>query len=48
MKSVRLYQNTALKTGAQINLDKSAAYHLLKVLSLPEGQDITLFNGDGF
>jgi len=48
MKSVRLYQNTELKAGAQINLNESAAHHLLKVLRFPEGQDIILFNGDGF
>ena len=47
MKSVRLYQNTDLKVGAQIDLDESAAHHLLKVLRFPEGQNITLFNGDG-
>jgi len=47
MKSVRLYQNTDLKVGAQIDLDESAAHHLLKVLRFPEGQSITLFNGDG-
>jgi 16S rRNA (uracil1498-N3)-methyltransferase len=48
MKSVRLYQNTELKVGIQIHLEKSAAHHLLKVLRFPEGQNITLFNGDGF
>ncbi|MCS5591603.1 MAG: 16S rRNA (uracil(1498)-N(3))-methyltransferase [Gammaproteobacteria bacterium] len=48
MKSVRLYQNTTLKVGAQIDLDKFATHHLLKVLRFPEGQNITLFNGDGF
>ena len=48
MKSVRLYQNTNLKVGAQIDLDESAAHHLLKVLRFPDGQNITIFNGDGF
>lgn len=48
MKSVRLYQNTDLKVDAKIDLDESAAHHLLKVLRFPEGQNITLFNGDGF
>ena len=48
MKSVRLYQNTTLKTGTQIELDELAAHHLLKVLRFPQGQNITLFNGDGF
>jgi len=48
MKSVRLYQNTDLKVGAQIDLDESAAHHLLKVLRFPAGQNITIFNGDGF
>jgi len=47
MKSVRLYQNTALKVGTQIVLDEFAAHHLLKVLRFPEGKNITLFNGDG-
>jgi 16S rRNA (uracil1498-N3)-methyltransferase len=48
MKNVRLYQNTTLKIGAKIELDEFAAHHLLKVLRFPEGQTITLFNGDGF
>lgn len=48
MKSVRLYQNTILEVGTKIDLDESAAHHLLKVLRFPEGQNITLFNGDGF
>ena len=48
MKSVRLYQNTTLKIGEKIDLDESAAHHLLKVLRFPEGQNITIFNGDGF
>jgi len=48
MKSVRLYQNTTLKVGAKIDLDQSAAHHLIKVLRFPEGKSIILFNGDGF
>jgi len=48
MKHVRLYQNTPLIIGDELTLDSYAAHHLTKVLRFPQGQSITLFNGDGF
>jgi 16S rRNA (uracil1498-N3)-methyltransferase len=48
MKHVRLYQNTLLNIGEELTLNKYASHHLVKVLRFPQGQSITLFNGDGF
>ena len=48
MKHVRLYQNTLLNIGEELTLDEYASHHLFKVLRFPQGQSITLFNGDGF
>jgi 16S rRNA (uracil1498-N3)-methyltransferase len=48
MKHVRLYQNSPLKMNAIIGLNSDVEHHLIKVLRFPQGQNITLFNGDGF
>lgn len=48
MKHVRLYQNTPLNIGEELTLDSYASHHLVKVLRFPQGQTVTLFNGDGF
>jgi len=48
MKRIRLYQNTVFKVGDKISLDKNNQNQILKVLRFPEGNTITLFNGDGF
>ena len=47
MKSPRIYQNTSLEAGLDIELDKNASHHLTKVLRLKNDAEITLFNGDG-
>lgn len=47
MKQVRLYQNTPLRIDVDLKLDAYASHHLAKVLRFPQGQNITLFNGDG-
>ena len=47
MKHVRLYQNAPLKINDNQVLDEYASHHLSKVLRFPQGQEITLFNGDG-
>jgi len=47
MKHVRLYQNAPLKINDKVMLDEYTSHHLIKVLRFPQGQDITLFNGDG-
>jgi len=48
MKKIRLYQNTVFKVGDKVSLEKNNEHHLLKVLRFPVGNNITLFNGDGF
>ena len=48
MKKIRLYQNTVFNVGDKVSLDKNNEHHLLKVLRFPVGNNITLFNGDGF
>ena len=48
MKHVRLYQNACLKIGAKLVLDDYGSHHLSRVLRFPQGQDIVVFNGDGF
>ncbi|SMN14552.1 Ribosomal RNA small subunit methyltransferase E [uncultured Candidatus Thioglobus sp.] len=48
MKQVRLYQNAPLKINDIFLLDEYGSHHLGKVLRFPQGQDITLFNGDGY
>lgn len=48
MKHVRLYQNAPLKINDTLVLDEYGSHHLIKVLRFPQGQSITLFNGDGY
>ena len=48
MKKIRLYQNTAFKVGNKVSLEKNNEHHLLEVLRFPVGNNIILFNGDGF
>ncbi|CAC9591188.1 16S rRNA (uracil(1498)-N(3))-methyltransferase (EC 2.1.1.193) [uncultured Gammaproteobacteria bacterium] len=48
MKQVRLYQNSPLKINDIFLLDEYGSHHLGKVLRFPQGQDIMLFNGDGY
>lgn len=47
MRNVRLYQNVSLDVGSELALDAYASHHLRRVLRFPQGQNITLFNGDG-
>ncbi len=47
MKHVRLYQNISLKINKKLVLDEYASCHLAKALRFLQGQEITLFNGDG-
>ena len=48
MKTIRLYQNTPFTEGKTAELDSDNSHHLNKVLRFPVGQNIILFNGDGF
>ncbi|WXU00082.1 MAG: Ribosomal RNA small subunit methyltransferase E [Catillopecten margaritatus gill symbiont] len=47
MKNPRLYQNTPINVNDDLTLDAYASHHLMKVLRFPQGQTVTLFNGDG-
>jgi len=48
MKKIRLYQNTVFNVGDKVSLEKNNEHNLLKVLRFPVGNNIILFNGDGF
>ncbi|MCH1553239.1 MAG: 16S rRNA (uracil(1498)-N(3))-methyltransferase [Luminiphilus sp.] len=48
MRHYRVYSDAALAVGAQAELDKGAAKHLVAVLRVGLGDAITVFNGDGF
>lgn len=48
MKSPRIYQNTTLNAGNDIELEKTACHHLTRVLRLKDKDTIVLFNGNGY
>jgi 16S rRNA (uracil1498-N3)-methyltransferase len=47
MRLIRVHVDTALAEGTRVTLTGPAAAHLRRVLRLPAGADVTLFNGDG-
>ena len=47
MRIPRIYQATSLSAGQQIELDKTSAHHLTRVLRMQDNQQIILFNGEG-
>lgn len=47
MRIPRIYQATPLSVGQQIELDKTSAHHLTRVLRMQENDPIVLFNGEG-
>jgi 16S rRNA (uracil1498-N3)-methyltransferase len=47
MRIPRIYQPVDLSTGNLIELDKSAAHHLSRVLRLRQDDPVILFNGKG-
>lgn len=47
MPKNHIYINQSLEPGITIQLDKKASHHLTNVLRMREGDEITLFNGDG-
>lgn len=47
MRIPRIYQALAFSVGQQLELDKTAAHHLTRVLRMQENQPIVLFNGMG-
>ena len=48
MSKNRFYCSDNLAAGAIVKLSNSAAIHAVRVLRLIEGDEVTLFNGDGF
>ena len=48
MRNIRIYQNTVIESLTHIQLDDNAFGHLIRVLRLTEGDEFTLFNGDGY
>lgn len=47
MRTHRVFTPEPLKVGETISLGGKPAHYLLRVLRLPEGSEIVLFNGDG-
>lgn len=45
--TIRIYQNTELKSGNSIQLDTQASHHLARVLRAAVGDELVLFNGEG-
>ena len=48
MSNYRIYQDIVLAEANCITLSKDAAHHLANVLRAKTGEELTLFNGDGF
>ena len=47
MRRSRIYTTQALETGGTIALEQRVEHYLMRVLRLADGDEITLFNGDG-
>lgn len=47
MRNPRIYLDTPLSAGETVKLSDDALGHIVRVLRLPEGAELTLFNGDG-
>jgi 16S rRNA (uracil1498-N3)-methyltransferase len=47
MRIPRIYQATSLSTGQTIELDKTSAHHLTRVLRMQDNHQLILFNGEG-
>lgn len=48
MPITRLHHSGSIESGATISLDKSASFHLIKVMRAKKNTHVILFNGDGF
>jgi 16S rRNA (uracil1498-N3)-methyltransferase len=48
MSNLRFYSSENLDLGATVKLSENAATHATRALRLNVGEDINLFNGDGF
>ncbi len=47
MRTIRSYVNLPLAVGQRLPLPEDSSVHLLRVLRLAPGDEVTLFNGDG-
>ena len=47
MRVPRIYVDLALESGARVTLPPDAARHLIRVLRMPAGARLLLFNGEG-
>lgn len=47
MRIPRIFQKTPLKEGIEVTLDEEASHHISRVLRMPEGANIIIFNGEG-
>jgi len=47
MRTIRVFTHQSLRIGAETTLDETASRHLITVLRLKLGDEITLFNGEG-
>lgn len=48
MRTIRIHVDLPLRMSAALSLPAQAAEHVTRVLRLPAGARITLFNGDGY
>lgn len=48
MRNNRFYIDHPLDTGVRLDIERTVAVHINKVLRLTTGAQVTLFNGDGF
>lgn len=48
MRIPRIYHSSAIASGQELALDEEAANHVGRVLRMPTGAGLILFNGDGF
>ncbi len=47
MRITRIFQKTPLKEGVEVTLDEEASHHISRVLRMPEGAEMVIFNGEG-
>lgn len=47
MRDIRVYTDQSLSTGQEVLLDSATSRHLITVLRLKAGDQVTLFNGQG-
>lgn len=48
MREIRIYTDQSLTPGSVLELPAQTVTHIVRVLRLPVGANLTLFNGDGY